>query len=101
MIYIVVAVGVVLVVAVLAPFFTGVGGLLAAGASINSPQRLEAIKAAVLKRFLEDEAAHKRGDLSKLGWGKRKEFLGHRYIDTVRRLDYLAHVKAAGAAKTV
>jgi hypothetical protein len=95
LIYVVVLVGVALVVAVLAPFFTGKGGLLQAGASINSPSRLEATKEAVLKRYLEDEAAHKRGDLSRLGWEKRKEFLGHRYVDAARRLDYLKHVQAA------
>lgn len=95
MIYVVVLVGILLVLAVLAPFFTGDGGLLAASSSVNSPSQLEATKAAVLKRYLEDEAAHKRGDLSQLGWEKRKEFLVHRYIDAARRLDYLLHLKAA------
>lgn len=95
MIYAVVAIGVLLIVALLAPFFTGAGGQLAAGASVNSPAKLQATKVVVLKRYLEDEAAFKRGDLSPLGWEKRKEFLGHRYIDTARRLDYLEHLQAA------
>jgi hypothetical protein len=94
-IYVFVGIGVLLVLAVLSPFFTGAGGLLAAGSSINSPARLAAIKAALLKRYLEDEAAFKRGDLSKLGWDKRKDFLVHRYIDAARRLDYLTHLQAA------
>jgi hypothetical protein len=89
MIYIAVVIGVIVITIILSPFFVGAGGLLAAGASINSPSRLEAIKAAVLKRYVEDEAAFQAGDLSRLAWDKRRAFLVNRYVDTVRRLDYL------------
>lgn len=89
MIYLAVVVGVVLISLLLAPFFVGPGGLLAAGSSVVEPDKLEAMKKALLKRYLEDEAAHKSGTLSNLAWDKRKEFLVHRYVDTSRRLDYL------------
>lgn len=89
MIYIAVLIGILLISAIVAPFFVGRGGLLAAGSSINSPARLHALKDAILKRFLEDEAAFKSGTLSKLGWEKRKAFLTHRYVDAARRLDFL------------
>ena len=98
MIFICAVVGIFLVCALLTPFFFGSGGFLAAGASINSPDRLERVKAAVLKRFLEDEAAHAKGDLSKLEWQKRRDFLAHRYVDAARRLDFLQHVQSANRA---
>lgn len=94
-------IGLILIVAVLSPFFLGAGGLLAPGSQINSADKLRAIKQALLDRYLEDEAAHKRGDLSDAAWRKRQEFLVHRYVDAARRLDFLEGqqgTSAGGAA---
>lgn len=96
-VYIGVVVGIALVIGILAPFFVGPGGLLAIGNSINSPSQLAALKAAILKRYLEDEAAFGKGDIGKLAWEKRRAFLIGKYIDASRRVDFLAHVQAANA----
>lgn len=92
-------VGLLVITAIVLPFFVGAGGLLQAGASINSKPKLAAMKDAVLKRFVEDEAAYAKGDLSKLAWEKRKAFLTHRYVDAARRLDYLEHAGIAAEGK--
>ncbi len=91
MIYLAVVVGILLMSVVLAPFWIGPGGLLQASAQINSKETLTGLKQALVKRYLEDEKAFKEGNLSKLAWNKRKDFLTHRYVDASRRLDYLEH----------
>lgn len=96
MVYLAVLIGLLVISAVIMPFFAGPGGLLQAGASVNSPERLRAMKDAVLKRFLEDEESFKKGDLSKLAWERRKAFLSHRYVDAARRLDFLEYGKTEG-----
>ena len=83
---------------VVMPFFRGPGGVLQAGALVNSPTRLKAMKEAVLQRFIEDETACQRGDLSQLAWERRKAFLSHRYVDAARRLDYVEFGGASGRA---
>lgn len=82
-------IGIILLVVLLAPFFIGPGGLLQAASSINSSSQLEALKEAILKRYLDDERAFQKGDLSPLGWEKRRAFLVNRYIDAARRLDFV------------
>ena len=99
MIYLAVAVGIVLLSVLLAPFWLGPGGLLQAGSAVHSKDTLISLKGALLKRFLEDEQAFKAGNLSKLAWTKRKDFLTHRYVDASRRLDFLEHTVSAGEAK--
>lgn len=74
---------------VLSPFVVGAGGQLQTAASINSPERLEAIKTAILQRYLEDENAYLEKRIHKLAWDQRKAYLTNRYIDAARRLDYL------------
>lgn len=74
---------------ILLPFFVGKGGQLQAAASINSPEKLEAIKNSILKRYLEDEKAFDEKRLPKLAWEQRKSYLSNRYIDAARRHDYL------------
>ena len=100
MIYLTVLIGIVLVCVLTAPFFVGAGGLLQASASINSKEKLAALKEAVAQRFIEDEKAFKDGQLSSLAWEKRKAFLTNRYIDASRRLDFLSGVKPAAGAKS-
>ncbi len=96
MIYLTVVVGVVLISVLIAPFFVGAGGVLQASASINSKEKLIGLKAAVVKRYLEDEKAFKDGSLSALSWDRRKAFLTHRYIDAARRLDFLEAAEREG-----
>jgi hypothetical protein len=89
------------VLIILAPFFFGKGGHLQAAASINSLDRLEAIKESILKRFLEDERAFEEKRISKMAWEQRRQYLSNRYIDAARRLDYLQNLaKEQAAAKS-
>lgn len=81
--------GGVLLLLILMPFFVGPGGLLAPSAKIDSVEQLQAMKNAILQRYIEEEAAQRRGDLSALAWRQRQEFLAHRYVDAARRLDFL------------
>ncbi len=98
MIYIAAVIGVLLIAALSAPFFTGKGGLLQASASINSPEQLRALKAAILQRYMADERAFAQKDLGAHSWERRRSFLANRYIDVARRLDYLEHVQRGEAA---
>ncbi len=83
----------VLVIAfVLSPFVLGPGGHLATAASVNSPEHLEAIKKAILDRYLEDERAYAEKRIPKLAWDQRKSYLTNRYIDAARRLDYIQNL---------
>ena len=63
MIYLSVVISLILLTVLLAPFWLGRGGLLQAGSSINSPTELQAIKTALLKRYLDDDLAFKSGNL--------------------------------------
>jgi hypothetical protein len=95
------SIGVLLLVSILGPFFWGPGGLLQEASSINSPVRLEALKHAILKRYLEDESSFSQGHLSQLAWDKRRHFLVNRYIDTARRLDFVAGQELEAESKTL
>lgn len=99
MIYLAVLIGIILISVLVAPFLMGSGGLLQASSSINSPEKLQALKEALLKRYLEDERAFAAGSLSKAAWQGRKQFLTNRYIDAARRLDFLATLKDRGGGK--
>ncbi|MBM4252866.1 MAG: hypothetical protein FJ146_12915 [Deltaproteobacteria bacterium] len=94
MIYIAVLIGILLLAVLMAPFWFGPGGLLQAGSSINSPSELQALKDALLKRYVEDERAFKAGHLSANSWEQRQSFLTNRYIDAARRLDFLQHTES-------
>jgi hypothetical protein len=95
------SIGIILLVAILSPFFTGPGGLLQAASSINSPETLESLKQAILQRYVEDETSFTQGGLSNLAWDKRRSFLVNRYIDAARRLDFVRAVESAEKAEAV
>jgi hypothetical protein len=84
---------------ILSPFFLGSGGTLQAASSINSPNKLEAIKKSILLRYIEDERAFDEKRLTRLAWEQRKQFLTNRYIDSSRRLDYIRSLIAEQADK--
>jgi hypothetical protein len=83
--------GAVALIVLLLPFFVGRGGALQAGSAVNSPDQLERIKQALLKRYLEDEQAFQDKRISRMVWQQRRQYLVNRYVDTARRLDYLKH----------
>lgn len=81
------------VVVCLLPFVVGEGGSLRAAASINSIEKLEAIKQAILKRYIEDETTFEKNALAQVMWQQRRQYLVNRYVDASRRLDYLRYVE--------
>lgn len=82
---------------VIAPFFVGRGGLLAAASSVSDQGQLEAMKKAIVRRYVAEEAASDRGDLSRREWRRRQSYLRHRYIDVTRRLDFLRRTQSGRA----
>ena len=96
MIYICVLIGVALIATLLMPFFGGAGGVLASAALVRDPDQLESLKTQILKRYLDDEAAFKRGEVSAATWQKRQDFLTNRYLDAARRLDFLRQLATDG-----
>lgn len=84
--------GVLALIIVGLPFFVGPGGALASAASENSPKRLESIKQAIVKRYLEEQKFFENKTISARVWETRKNFLIKRYVDAARRLDFLTHL---------
>ncbi len=76
-------------VAVMAPFFVGKGGKLEDSSTVNSEERLNAIKEAILKRWVLEHHSFKEGALTDREWKQRKVHLTNRYIDASRRLDWM------------
>jgi hypothetical protein len=85
---------IILILILISPFFVGRGGVLQESSSINSVERLESLRHALLKRFLQDEGSFKRGELSARSWEKRRSYLTNRYVDVTRRSDYLGRLSA-------
>lgn len=83
----------VVVAALLLPFVVGKGGTLQAASTIDSPDKLEAIQEAILKRYLEDEKAFENNRLGQVMWQQRRQYLVNRYVDSTRRLDYLRYLE--------
>jgi hypothetical protein len=75
--------------AVLIPFFKGEGGQLIDASVNDKPEVLEERKEALLRRWLQDEEAAQRGDLSEREWQHRQRYLTSRYVDTAKRLAWL------------
>ncbi|SME97616.1 hypothetical protein [Pseudobacteriovorax antillogorgiicola] len=90
---------VILVAFLILPFFIARGQRLQDASSVNSIEKLEAIKQSLLKRYLEDEEAHRKKLISEGVWQSRKRFLTTRYIDAARRLDYLKHLQTLQSEK--
>lgn len=74
---------------VILPFFSGAGGALVSSSTVNSPSSLKALKQEIIRRYLVEERAHKKGDLGAMTWKRRQVFLRSKYIDASRRLDFL------------
>ena len=84
----------VLLIVLMAPFFFVRGERLQDASSVNSVEKLEKIKESLLKRYLEDEQAHRKKLISDGVWQRRKAFLTTRYIDAARRLDFIQHLQS-------
>ena len=81
---------------VVLPFFLGGETQLVACAAINDRGKLNAWREEIIKRYLADEDAWRRGLIGAATWRKRRIFLTNRYVDVCRRLDYLAAVTDVG-----
>lgn len=89
----------VVLVAVLGPFFSGTGGLLQDASVSDGLDELELRRSALLKRWLKDEAAFKSGDITKTEWSQRRSYLTARYVDVSRRIAWLKSVSVHGEAQ--
>ena len=85
---------------VLSPFWLGRGGRLLESGSVNSPEKLERIRAALVSRWLDDEHAFQVGSITKREWEIRQAWLTNRFIDASRRLEYLEYINKAGGGPT-
>lgn len=94
-------IGLILLVSVLAPFFTGSGGTLQAGSSVLSEDQINGQKAGLLQQYVDDEKAFKDGVLSAREWKARQSFILGRYIDASRRFDYLQFIKKNSGALVI
>lgn len=88
------------VLAILSPFFYGKGGKLAQASSIQSKDQLMQIQTAILNRFLTEEMAYEKKEISQRAWRSRREFLIKKYVDTARRLDHLSGAENEAAHAT-
>ena len=75
--------------AVLFPFFFGPGGTLQDASVTDDDAELDMRLTAILRRWLKDESAFERGEVSALEWRQRKKYLVSRYVDGARRLAWL------------
>ena len=81
-------------VLVLVPFVWGEGGHLASASALDNPASLQSTKDALVERFLKDERAFEKKEISAREWKARKAYLLHRYLDAARRLDFLEQLNA-------
>jgi hypothetical protein len=74
---------------VLSPFFYGSGGSLQDASASDNVEVLEARQSAILKRWIQDEDAAERGEISKTEWSQRQRYLTSRYVDVARRIHWI------------
>ncbi len=91
--------GIVVLLVLILPFVVGRGGTLQESYSVNSIDRLEKTREAILKRYIEDEKAHQERIIGASVWKQRQQYLTNRYVDASRRLDFLRHIQQQEANK--
>ena len=82
-------IGLLLIIAILAPFIHGPGGALQDAAGDTSPDILKNKQTALLERWIADEQSHTNGLITQREWNMRQVYLTNRYIDVTRRLEWL------------
>lgn len=87
--FLLVALAIGALLAVVSPMFRSEPTMLVASAAINDVEKLVALKEEILNRYLNDELACQTKRLSARAWHRRRIFLVNRYLDVCRRLDYL------------
>ena len=85
-----VGITVLVLLALLYPFFFTSEKRLVSCYSINDPQELQQMRVQILRQYLRDEQAWQQGHIHAKVWAKRQAFLRNRYLDVCRRHDYLA-----------
>ena len=87
-------IGLLALLGVLFPFFSGTGGLLQDAAAADSMERLQLRRKSILRRWLEEEKQHGSGMITDREWTLRQVYLSGRYVDVTRRMDWLASIEA-------
>lgn len=81
------------------PLFFMPSQKLEASATENSVEKLERVKQAILRRYIEEEEIHAGSGVAGVVWEQRKNFLINRYLDAARRLDYLDYLDKNSASE--
>lgn len=89
MVILALCVGFLATVCVLCPFWLGPGGKLDMSSSLIDLEQAQKLKQGILKRYIMEEKSYQEGYLIAYEWNRRKSFLINRYIDTVRRIDFI------------
>lgn len=95
MIYLAALLSIITLIILFLPFFIGSGGALQAASAVDSVDSLESMKKAILERYIDDERAFKAKQISNITWQQRRAYLVNRYVDTVRRIDYLNFISSS------
>lgn len=74
---------------VTAPFLVGEGGFLQDASSSDSERVLTGRQEAILQRWIKDELAASKGEISNVEWNQRQRYLTSRYVDFARRISWL------------
>jgi hypothetical protein len=86
--------------AVLTPFFVGQGGGLQDASATDSVADLELRQTSILRRWMKDEKASEDGDISMREWKLRQRYLTSRYVDCARRIAWIMSNGAVGGHST-
>ena len=74
---------------ILSPFWLSKPEALQSAMALNSDEQIEDFKEKILYKLHHDENLVKQNILSKREWETRKNFLHNRYVDAVRRQDFM------------
>ncbi len=80
---------VLIAVLLLWPFFAGDGGILQDASTSDDIDTLKLREQAILERWLRDEEAAARGEISATEWRQRQAYLTSRFVDVSRRISWL------------
>ncbi len=73
----------------LSPFVLGAGDRLSPSSVVIDPSKIEEMKKTLLQHYLKSEELFAQNKISKREWLQRQSFLKNRYLDLVRRFDWI------------
>lgn len=73
----------------LGPFIVGPGDRLGPSSVVIDPNKIVEMKKTLLQHYLKSEELYTQKKISRREWLQRETFLKNRYLDLVRRLDWI------------